>query len=236
MIGPDGNDLDGGMTVDRDEIREDPALRRGLYGLREMTRYLGFDQARRVHEATVARWTQQALSDVEHRPRRPDYSFADLVSLLVVRNLVFLGISLRDIRAAEGYLRDLYGIPHPFNSIRLKTDGVDVFFDASPSIAAQLTSANRAGQEVFEPVIFGALTRVGYDDQAAIEWSPIEGVVLDPTIQFGEPCIVGTRMTTSQVAEVGASLPVKDVAHMYRLDPLLVERALEFERKLAQAA
>jgi uncharacterized protein (DUF433 family) len=224
------------MEVDYKAIQEDPALRRGLYGLGELTRYLSLDQERPLTASNVARWAQHGLSSLEHRPRRRDYSFADLVSLLVVRNLMALGLGVADIRKSEAHLRERYGRAHPFVSVRLKTDGVDVFYDAFPAISKQLTSANRGGQEVLEPAIIGALRGVSYEDGIAAAWSPTSGIVLDPTLQFGEPCIAEASITTAHLAELSSQSSPAELAHVYRIDEAAVRRALEFERRLQRAA
>jgi uncharacterized protein (DUF433 family) len=226
------------VKVDYEAIQTDPALRRGLYSLSELTSYLSLDEGRRLSGSTVGRWAQHALAGVEHRPRRPDYSFADLISMLVVRDLVRLGLRPTDIREAELFLRERYGHEHPFVSMRLKTDGVDVFYEAAPSIAEQLTAANRRGQEVLKPTIAHALNGVTYEHGLAAAWRPAEGIVLDPTIQFGEPCIAETGVTTRQLAVLASSSnasPV-DLARTYGVREHEVRRALEFERRLADAA
>ena len=38
-----------------------------------------------------------------------------------------------------------------------------------------------------------------FADQVARSWSPQPGVVLDPAVQFGEPCIRDTRIPTRAV-------------------------------------
>ncbi len=224
------------MKVDYKAIQADPALRRGLYGLGELTGYLSLDEEQPLSASTVSRWAH-ALGGLEHRPRRPDYSFADLISMLVVRNLARLGLKVPDIRAAENFLRDRYGHKHPFVSVRLKTDGVDVFYDAAPSIAEQLTAANRGGQEVIRPAITNALRGVSYEEGLAAAWSPSDGIVLDPTVQFGEPCIVDTGVTTSQLAELTKASDTRpaEIAQTFRLREEQVRRALDFEHKLALA-
>ena len=226
------------MKVDYRAIREDPALRRGIYGLGELTRYLNFDQALHRSASTVSRWAQRGLAEIEHQTRRSDYSFVDLISMLVVRNLVTLGLTLPEIRETEAYFRTRYGHKHPFVSVRLRTDGVDVFYEATPPMKEQLTAANRWGQEVLEPAITGALEGVSYVDEIAAYWSPIEGVVLDPTIQFGEPCLAETGITTSRLAAVARTEDVSagELASMYRVDEDAVRLALDFEHRLAVAA
>lgn len=224
------------MKVDVDKIRDDPALRRGVYGLNEVTRYLSLGQDKALAPSAVARWAQQGLTALEHTPRRSDYSFADLISMLVVRNLVQLGLTLPAIRDAEMFLRQRYGHAHPFVNVRLKTAAADVFYDALPAVADQLTAANRGGQEVLRPAITLALRGVTYERSVAAEWSPAEGVVLNPRIQFGEPCIAETGVTTRQVTELARATPLNEVARVYRVDELSVRRAVDFEEHLAAAA
>ena len=221
------------MEVDYKAIQEDPALRRGLYGLNELTRYLNFEQSKELAPSTVARWAHKGLSALEHTARRSDYSFVDLISMLVVRNLIMQGLSIGDIRRADAHLRELYGHAHPFVSVRLKTDGVDVFYDALPAITDQLTSANRGGQEVIRPAITRALQGVTYERGLAARWAPTEGVVLDPTVQFGEPCLAETSVTTAHVAELAMETDAEELARAYRLDEASVRRAIDFERRLA---
>jgi uncharacterized protein (DUF433 family) len=59
------------------------------------------------------------------------------------------------------------------------------------------------------------------------------GVVLDPTVQFGEPCVADTRVTTAKIGEFSSGAGRSELAQMFRLDEASVERALDFERRLA---
>ena len=121
--------------------------------------------------------------------------------------------------------------------MRLFTDGVDVFYEATPTISAQITAANRGGQEVLRPIIEAALRGVVYEREVAVRWKATPPIVLDPEIQFGEPCIEGTRVTTvelryahKQVDEISA------IADLYGISDEDVDLALEFESKLERAA
>lgn len=229
------------MRVDYDAIQEDPALRRGLYGLLELTRYLRLDHEGPLSASTVSRWAGREREGTlaTHTPRRPDYSFGDLISMLVVRDLIHLGLRLSDVIDAEWHLRERYGHAQPFLSVRLKTDGVDVFYDAAPAIADQLTAANRGGQEVLEPAIEHALMGVSYNSAGmAAAWAPTQGVLLDPAIQFGEPCVAATRVTTGHLAELArvSELTPAELAKTYRLEERQVHAALAFEQRLVTAA
>lgn len=88
------------------------------------------------------------------------------------------------------------------------------------------------------PAITGALKGVTYEHELAISWSPWRGVVLDPTVQFGEPCIANTRVPTEQIVEAlrSSELEPPEVARMYRVEERDVRHAVEFEEKLLVAA
>jgi uncharacterized protein (DUF433 family) len=212
------------------------ALGRGLYGVTELAHYVGYQAGATVKPYDVARWLSRALNPVPHASRRPDYSFHDLVSLFVVRELVEAGVRPASIREAEAYLRDTLDMARPFASVRLQTDGVNVLYKASPAIEDQLTAANRGGQEVSVAAIETALRSVTFERDVAVRWSPEPDVEVDPAVQFGAPHVRGTRIATAHLAELSKSEPVEAVAKLYELRPKAVRRALEFEERLAAAA
>lgn len=212
------------------------ALGRGLYGVTELAHYVAYQSHAKVRADDVARWLRSALNPVEHARRRPDYSFHDLVSLFVVRELVGAGVRPAAIRLAEIHLRGTLGIERPFAHVRVKTDGVNVLYEASPMIEDQLTAANRLGQEVSVPTIATALRSVVFEHDVAVRWMPDESIELDPAVQFGEPHIRGTRVLTEQIAELAKKASLEEVARWYELTLDAVESAVRFERRLAAAA
>lgn len=209
-------------------------LGEGLYGLTELSRYVAYDGGR-AEPSRIARWLTRGLNPVGHRPRRPDYSFHDLISLFVVRELVAAGVKLPAIRTAERHLRERLEIPRPFASVRLKTDGVNVLYHAAPEVRDQLTAADLVGQEVLEPTIAAALRDVTYEHNVAVRWHPETHVELDPEVQFGEPCVAGTRIPTAQiVALLKKDHDIAAVARTYGISEEAVRDAHRFERRLTE--
>lgn len=101
-----------------------------------------------------------------------------------------------------------------------------------------LAVANRGGQLAFTQLIRDNLIPVHnmtFDHYGvAASWGPHERVMIDPTIQFGRPCIAGTRIPTSDIAgmiEAGDS--VEFVASSYGLSVKQVVSAKSWEEKLA---
>jgi len=68
-------------------------------------------------------WLTGILNPVGHTPRLPDYSFSDLVSLFVVRELLRKGVRPRTIQKAERYLRRKLRTDRPFVNEMIATDG-----------------------------------------------------------------------------------------------------------------
>jgi uncharacterized protein (DUF433 family) len=137
------------------------------------------------------------------------------------------------VRRAEAHLSQSLQIERPFATRAIYTDGVDILYRANPAIEQQITAANREGQEVFEPVLKQWLRAVEYRDELAAWWEVAEGVRVDPTVQYGDPCVSGRGLRTSQVgAMVRAGESVASVARWYDLSVGQVQQALRFERAL----
>jgi uncharacterized protein (DUF433 family) len=221
-----------------------PSLERGIYGLEELRRYAAYQRGRTLPLHHVRSWMHHALAPDKHRSRRPDYTFHDLVSLFVVRELVDAGVAPAAIRSAEVHLRDRFHQPRPFATRKIFTDGVEVLYEPLPSAEGQITSASRGGQEVIRPAIEAALRGIRFDPHGlATAWdAKVKDrgdalITLDPRIQFGEPCVTGTRLPTAQLweqAQAGES--AHDLASSYGVSVSAVKAALTFEEKLASMA
>ena len=71
------------------------------------------------------------------------------------------------------------------------------------------------------------------EDEQASSWEPEKGIVLDPKVSFGEPCLRGTRIATQTLwALHAAGDPAERIAEAYDLPVEKVEAALAWERKL----
>ncbi|MDA0815843.1 MAG: hypothetical protein O2924_04675 [Chloroflexi bacterium] len=58
-------------------------------------------------------------------------------------------------------------------------------------------------------------------------------VAMDPRVNLGQPTLVGTALETSFVAEAAEAYGVESVVALYRVEPLAVRRAIEFEEAVA---
>lgn len=152
------------------------------YEVREAARYAD------IHSNTVWRWHKDTLSS---RDARAKLTYLQLIELAVVAACRKAGMKLQDIRAARAYYAGAFKTKHPFATLKLKTDGVDLAMDAG----AELLIGNKGGQLAWKSFIGEKFKEFEYDEQGlATRWhvagndSP---VVIDPRVRFGAPHVAG---------------------------------------------
>jgi uncharacterized protein (DUF433 family) len=207
------------------------ALGTGVYGLPELRAFVALEGTREDGEHVLS-WLKAALNPVRHRPRAADYSFSDLVSLFVVRELLRKGVKPHKIREAEAWLRETEKTDRPFVRDDIKTDGVEVFY-RDELIPTQIEAASRRGQQTMREPIQDRLTSVGYEGGSAAYWKPAPGVMIDPRVQFGTPVVIGTRVPTEAVSGVARKLDVERAVRRFKLSTEHVQNAIAFEDRLA---
>lgn len=219
------------LTREHDTPRLD--LGAGLYALADLRAYVAI-HGDPADSKRVLPWLTNVLHPVQHTPKRPDYSFSDLISLFVVRIFLKKGVRLREIREAEGYLRDLWQTDRPFVRENFQTDGTDVFYGGQ-KITGQIEAANKRGQQTMLEMVRTQLVDVCYSDETAATWLPMEGIRVDPKIQFGDPVVDGTRVQTSLVTASADALGEDEAAERFDISLEAVHRAMIFERRKREA-
>lgn len=212
----------------------------GIYDVPEVARYIKATIDPHVliavNSAKLIRWIRRgaASPDLVGIPGRELLiGFQDLISMRVVTSLRAVGVRWSEIDRAEKWLRNETGQERPFATEYLWTGQGHIFVDWTE----RLISASEHGQmalvilkEHLIPVhglIFSEETHV------ATSWEPIQGIVLEPLIQFGSPCVKGTRIparTVSGMIDAGDSLEF--VARSYGLSKEEVEAACEWELRV----
>ena len=215
----------------------------GIYDVPEAARYLraslhgGVVYA--VQPAKMLRWIRRGVAspglvDVDGRDLL--IAFGDLVSLRIVVALRAAGVGWDKIDEAERWLREETGCERPFATETLWTGQGRVFAD----LRQRLIDASSAGQLAFgmlrdyllpvHGLLFDAETHM------ASSWEPASGVVLEPDVQFGSPCLKGTRIPTRTLAGmVEAGDSVEWVAAAYDISPDEVRAACDWESRLRAA-
>ena len=212
----------------------------GIYDVPEVARYLrATSHAQELYPANSRKligWIRRGLAS----PELSEVSgmelliaFEDLVSMRVIVALRAAGVSWMEIRATNQWLRDQTGHPRPFATELLWTGQGQMFVEWTE----RLISGSRNGQMAFDVlrqylILIHGL-KFGPVSQVAISWEASDGVVLEPDIQFGAPCIKGTRIPTRTIVgmvEAGDS-PLW-VAQAYGISSEEVQAALDWESRL----
>ncbi len=218
-------------TADKDIKSTRGDLGRGVYALSDLRAFVALD-GKPADGKNVPRWLTRVLAPVGHQPWQADYSFSDLVSLFVVRELLKKGVHQFTIREAETYLRKKWKTDRPFVSDEIQTDGLRVLVD-DEVIAGQIESADLHGQQVMRELVKDRLEHVEYHDGSAAYWLPAPGVVVDPRVQFGAPVVEGTRVPTDAVYGVVRQLGTERAIRRFDLSAKHIEHAIAFEDRLA---
>ncbi|HLG71138.1 MAG TPA: DUF433 domain-containing protein [Chloroflexota bacterium] len=224
----------------------------GLYVVPEVARFLraGADTAPEGGGAVSLPRPRRLLAWVRRGMALPELAqvagrellltFEDLISLRFVSLLRDAGYSLKHIRKAEDWLRQQTGDPRPFATR-------DVWKgkfrrELYVHLGGDLVSASKQGQHVFkfwedEVELILEHRRLDFDARGLARcWQPYPEVTLEPDVQFGAPCVTGTRIPTSAIAGmVKAGDTISYVARSYGLAEATVERALEWEERLLAA-
>lgn len=199
-------------------------------------------QVHKVISRSLIRWIRVGLSSpdlMQVSGRELLISFEDLISMRVIALLHALGVTWPRIHRAEQWLRERTGYPRPFAVERVWTETVDVFADFPEGFIAashhgQLALKGLIGQYL-QPV--SDMTFIPHNGvNVASTWTPHADVIINPQIQFGEPCIQGTRIRTRilwQMWKGGDTLPY--LVRAFNLTQQQVEHALEWEDRLAIA-
>lgn len=246
------------MTTEVNEVRQ-PREFKGIYVAPEAAIYLAAtlktDIARAiakninvshprypVNSRNLIHWIRVGLTSPDLKTRMGRdllIGFEDLISMRVISILRSLGVSWDKIHKAERWLRDQTGYPQPFAVERVWTETENVFAEFHDSFVA----ASRHGQLAFPTMLGQYLQPVRdmsfrpYNSVSVAEsWSPHDDVLIDPQIQFGEPCIKGTRMRTRVVWEyLRGGDTESHLMRAFGLSELQIDHALEWERRLQSA-
>ena len=209
----------------------------GIYDVPETARYLQAaahgERLYPVRSSKLIRWIRRGIASpdlVELGGRELLIGFEDVVSLRVIAALRAAGVSWPEIDRSGEWLRTATGSQRPFATDWLWTGQGEVFAEW----CERLIAAGRGGQ-----MALGLLRRYlipvhglvfSPETRAATSWEPVHGVVLKPTIQFGSPCVKGTRIPTRTIAgmiEAGDS--AEWVAASFDLSTTEVQAACDWE-------
>jgi DNA-binding transcriptional MerR regulator/uncharacterized protein (DUF433 family) len=165
-------------------------------------------------------------------------SFLDLIDLLFVKRLLERGFSLQFIRKALDDARIHLGAPHFARSI---------FFTSRKDIVLQLPDSSElvtlltGGQMAMNVVVDEFYKKLDFEKVTNFKfvrrWYPLgkKGlIVIDPTISFGRPTIMGSGIATENIYDLflGEQKIFEPVESWFRIPRSHLEAAVNFELSL----
>lgn len=259
-ISPPRNDADRSATFDSNRSKTDMPARsetrqyeRGnprelpAYGLAEAAHYL------RIPIATLRSWVCGRYYPTENGrrffkpllelpdPKLLSLSFVNLVEAHVLDAIRREhNIPLPKVRTALDYVKRLCDSRHPLADHKFQTDGAALFV----ARFGELIAVSEAGQLAMKEMLAAHLRRLEHDVHGlAARLYPFtrkrlpdepKFIVIDPSVSFGRPTIIGTGIATTIVAErYKAGESIDELAHDYGCERGHVEEAVRCELALA---
>lgn len=151
-------------------------------------------------------------------------------------------IKLAKVRNAVRYLEQNFQSPHPLAYERMLTDGWNLFVNKY----GHLINISDEGQLAIKELLQIYLRRIEWDDAGLakrlypfIRKKDLEEprfVVIDPTVSFGRPVLVGTGVPTAEIADrYKAGESMEELAQDYGRKRLDIEQAIRCELEIKAA-
>jgi len=211
----------------------------GIYEASEASRFIATTLKKitplNISSRKVIYWIRRGLTDkdlVLVPGRELILNFEDLISMRVIAALRATGVKFSRIYEAEKWLRKVTGHRRPFATEMLWTEKSDIFVD----MKRQLIAASRSGQyamQILEDYLIPVHGISFSESHIANTWEPSIDVLLDPLIQFGAPCISGTRIPTRTLwGMIMGGDTIEYVTQSYHLTVKQVQNAIDWENAL----
>lgn len=198
----------------------------GLYDVAEVSRLVG------VTVETILRWTSASgkRPPIIEPQLDPFFSFHDLLTLQLVRELSRRNVRLDAVARGIEYLQQVTGVDRPFAHQRMGTSGRSWLSE----IDGLSVDIGHGGQLAWNGAVESTLVTLSYgDDGMASVWRPATRVWLNPHVQAGASCIDESRTTTHFVSDlIAAGTDVHDIVWQFELELDDVLAAQDFEDKL----
>ena len=218
-----------------DIYRRKPAAEVPMYSVSDSAHYLGLPRS------TVRAWVvgQRRFKPVVEiaDPRGVSLSFSNLVEIYALSSLLrHHGVRLPAVRKAIRYMQRSLNSAHPLATRRFLTDGHSLFIEQY----GKLIDASKHGQLAMKAVLAQYLKRIQYDSSglpirlfpltAATPENSGRAVSIDPRVLYGQPCIAGTRIPTSIIAErFEAGDTITELVEDYGCTQAQIEESLRYE-------
>ena len=191
----------------------------------------------RIGSRHLYRWVRDGLAGdylLGLRGKEVALTFPDLVSLRLISVLRAHGISSAELRRTHTRLQEARGWTHPFAMEPIWISGLGIYIREHGIPVKLDRNSNWQSALDFLDLFAGPVHRLAFDqDEQASAWEPEDGIVLDPRVSLGEPCLRGSRIATQTLwALHAAGDSTERIAEAYGVPVERVEAALGWERQL----
>lgn len=224
-------------------VGDTPPWRRRLtlpaYQVNEAARYA------RISQQTIRNWQAREDGDkaaVAHREKGKALSYFQLVEVAFVAVIRRMGLKLSLIKNARDYIAQHLNSEFPFVENRFKVQGARILMHLrqldSNATGNKLIVVSHGGQMEWGEMLGRKFEEFDYQKGLAVRWhiagrgSPI---LIDPQVAFGAPQINGVP-TWAIRGRQSAGESIADIADDFALKIPEVEKALQFESQIADAA
>lgn len=213
----------------------------GTYSIPDATLYIYATTPKKIPLTTkhLYHWTRDGLAGgylKGIKNRQLFINFRDLVSLRIVAAMRAQGINHREIVIAEKELKKVFGWEYPFAMSDFWVAKPDIYMKIQGillSVSRHLQYAMDLIEEYIVPVHGLSFDLFGISST----WKPHDDILLNPEIQYGSPCIEGTRVPSEVIWSLNdAGDSVNSLAFMYGLQCKQIENAIEWEKILAKVS
>ncbi len=152
------------------------------------------------------------------------------------------GISLPKIRIALDFLARRFPSDHPLATQEFESDGLNLFIEK----CGRLINISQAGQLAMREILEAYLRRIDRDSFGVpcrlypftrkVSSDEPRVVVIDPSVSFGRPVLIGTGVPTAMIADrYKAGESIDSLADDYGRNRLEIEDAIRLELQLEAA-
>ena len=198
-----------------------------------------------IGSRAVQGWSRRGffgLEKNEYDKNRAFMRFGGVITSRVIALLKSYGTRIGRIEAAHKYLRKATGQEFPFASRKFWVESAGLSEEVHSELDTLVVTASKFGQLPLTELLYGEIDYPDdmefddSDDEFAVKWEPVPGIVIDPLVQSGAACLKGTRTPSNAI--YGGYLAGDDVAGLadgYKLSEQQVLQAIDWERRLKAA-
>ena len=219
-------------------IAPQPGIGEGIYTLHDASLILKIDKAK------LAAWLKghfdgKFSKSAGHKyswgdKRETAFNFLTLMELFVFNELKSLGLSTQKINQSHEELSRLLKTSYPFASSEIYTNNEQLLFKNDELGLVHLDGTR---QIAFKKVMDLYFKKIDYSSNIAQRYWPLgkdKHILVDPKLQFGQPTIVGTNITSENIySYYKAGERVSKIAKVFNLTENAVQDTIDFMKDAA---